>query len=254
MNTDAQSYDTFESNGFIAVQNLCPTDLTKSLLEVTKEKLEEQLAKLEGKDIGIGSAEGYTEICQRSEGRWDVPIDLKNFGIDHKKGPWWPYIAKFLGDDAIVSHQGIVSSAPHSPAQEWHIDSPHDSKEHQPVHAINVLIALEDIDWSMGPTEVAVGSHKFTNHLDNPRLVSDELVYQCDKTTPESLLGEKRKEDFNIWSSEFSTGTTLIFDDRVLHRGGENKSEKYRHVAYFSYSRNGYQQKSYFEASRSLDI
>ena len=43
---------------------------------------------------------------------------------------------------------------------------------------------------AMGPTELASGSHRLTNHLRNPALVSDELVYQHETTGPEQLVTE----------------------------------------------------------------
>jgi hypothetical protein len=253
MNENASSRQIFETNGFIAIKGLCGENLVNSFLKISTAKLNEQLEKLKGKEIGIGSAQGYKEICQRSKGRWDVPLNLEEAGVRGSDLPWWSYISEFLGEDAVCAHQGVVSSAPNTPAQEWHIDSPHSDKKHRPVHAINVLIALEKIDYSMGPTEIAVGSHRHTNHLDNQKLVVDELVYQCPKTSPESLLSVKRNERFETWRSELTPGSVIIFDDRILHRGGENKSDKFRHVAYFSYSRNGYQQESYFESDKTLD-
>ncbi len=246
-------YDSMISRGFAACKDLCPIALTKPLLEVTKSKLSESLEKLGDQEIGIGSAAGYKEICQRSKGRWDVPLDLDDFGIDYKKSPWWPLVTKVLGEDAEPCFQGIISSAPHTPAQEWHIDSPHLTEEHQSAHVINVLVALEDIDLSMGPTEMAVGSHIYTNHLENPAIVIDKLVYQCSETTPATLLSDKRKNEFETWTTEMTAGTCLLFDDRVLHRGQENSSNKYRHVAYFSYCKKGYDQNTYFESDKSLN-
>ena len=86
-----------------------------------------------------------------------------------------------LGGDASPSFCGVVFSRPGSPAQQWHIDSPHESDAHLPgeharllfhvssrwvaslshwrrcvlAHAVNVLLALEDVPLAAGPTEVA---------------------------------------------------------------------------------------------------
>jgi ectoine hydroxylase-related dioxygenase (phytanoyl-CoA dioxygenase family) len=49
-----------------------------------------------------------------------------------------------------------------------------------------------------------------------------------------------------------ATGSCLIFDDRLLHRGLSNQSNKPRHVAYFAYRKNGYTENTHFEASRSV--
>ena len=66
-----------------------------------------------------------------------------------------PLVREALGGDASPSFCGVVFSRPGSPAQQWHIDSPHESDEHLPAHAVNVLLALEDVPLAAGPTEVA---------------------------------------------------------------------------------------------------
>ena len=189
---------------------------------------------------------------QRSKGRWDVPIDLKEFNVDGNSLPWWPVVADVLGEDAEVIFQGVVSSEPSSPDQEWHIDSPHTDTEHGPANILNVLIALEDIPMEMGPTELAKGSHFHTNHFKNPKIVVDHLVYQHDGTNPSSLLSNENTKEAPTWTTPMSAGSVLIFDDRTLHRGRGNQSDKYRHVAYFSYKRNSYNGNTYFETERSL--
>ena len=40
--------------------------------------------------------------------------------------------------------------------------------------------------------------------------------------------------------------------DRVLHRGGANRSTRDRDVAYFSFHRDGFEPSTHFEATRSL--
>ena len=51
-----------------------------------------------------------------------------------------------------------------------------------------MLVALEDITLQMGPTECARGSHRLTNHLRNPNLVLEELIYQHANTSPLTLV------------------------------------------------------------------
>jgi len=105
--------------------------------------------------IGIGSAAGFDEVVQRSPGRWDIPISPSEFGVDDRALPWWPLIAAVLGDNAEHSFSGVVYSDPGTPAQCWHIDSPHVSSDHLPPHALNVMVALHDTPLTMGPTELA---------------------------------------------------------------------------------------------------
>jgi len=53
-------------------------------------------------------------------------------------------------------------------------------------------------------------------------------------------------------NAALAAGTCIIFDDRILHRGLANQSDKIRHVAYFSYRVKGYSANTHFEAQRSI--
>jgi hypothetical protein len=240
------------SDGFALLEQVCDSELVALLLDVSSNRAQALKEALGDKTIGIGSAAGYDEIVQRSPGRWDVPISPQEFGLNEKELPWWPLIAAALGDDAEHAFSGVVSSEPGSPAQQWHTDSPHETEEHLPVHVINVLVALHDLPMNMGPTECARGSHRLTNHLSNPSLVVDELVYQHETTSPQSLVKQTSHAAPEGSAGPMSAGSCLIFDDRILHRGLANLSDTTRHVAYFSYRRKGYSTYTHFEATRSV--
>lgn len=240
------------SDGFVLLHQLCDGELVAALRDVCLRRSRDIRVALGAKEIGIGSAAGYVEIVQRSPGRWDVPITPRQFGIDDRKMPWWPLVAAVLGEDAEPSFSGVVSSEPGSPAQHWHIDSPHEAPEHRAPHAMNVLLALHDTPLAMGPTECARGSHFLTNHLSNPLLVRDELIYQHAGTSPASLVrGTPHRVPESVADS-MAAGSCLAFDDRLLHRGLANRSETTRHVAYFSYRRKGYCVNTHFESQRSV--
>jgi ectoine hydroxylase-related dioxygenase (phytanoyl-CoA dioxygenase family) len=88
--------------------------------------------------------------------------------------------------------------------------------------------------------------------LSNPSLVLNELIYQHEGTTPEILVGDTDTEIPEACAQAMAAGSCLIFDDRLLHRGLSNQSNKPRHVAYFAYRKNGYTENTHFEASRSV--
>ena len=250
--TPAEQVQRLESDGFLLLPPVLDTETVATLLAVSRERLQAMRSALGTKDIGIGSAAGYDEIVQRSPGRWDVPITPQQFGVVDRDLPWWGLISAILGEDAEHLFSGVVSSDPGSPAQYWHTDSPHDSREHLPAHAINVLVALHDIPLTMGPTECARGSHFLSNHLSNPSLVLNELIYQHVGTTPETLVGDTETEIPVACAQAMVAGSCLIFDDRLLHRGLGNQSDNTRHVAYFSYRQKGYTANTHFEATRSV--
>ena len=241
-----------ETDGFVALPGLCDSAMIASILDVSRRVSQKIQAALGDREIGIGSAAGFIEIVQRSPGRWDVPITPAQFGIEDHETPWWPLVSAALGDDAEHSFSGVVSSEPQSPAQEWHIDSPHESPGHLPPHAINVLVALHDISMTMGPTEFAIGSHRLTNHHGNTALVPDELIYQHAQTSPAGLVQDTETPVPQCHASDVTAGTCLVFDDRLLHRGLANDSDATRHVAYFSYRKKGYVGDTHFESTRSV--
>ena len=239
-------------DGFALLVGMCETGLVTRLLEVSMERSRAVNQALGTKTIGIGSAAGFQEIVQRSPGRWDIPVSPTEFGVEHQSLPWWPLIADTLGTDAEHAFSGVVYSDPGSPAQFWHIDSPHMTADHQPPHALNVMVALHDITLAMGPTELASGSHRLTNHLRNPALVSNELVYQHETTRPELLVADTSGDVPERMSFPLTAGSCLVFDDRILHRGLGNGSTSRRNVAYFSYRRADYCENTHFESQRSI--
>ena len=245
-------YSKLASEGFVLLPGLCGAEFVQRILGTAQGRIDEVMSALGSREIGIGSAAGYLEIVQRSPGRWDLPISPRRFETNSKELPWWPLVAAVLGNDAEHSFSGVVFSEPGSPAQCWHIDSPHVHAEHHAAHALNVLVALHDIPMEMGPTEVAQGSHVMTNHLLNTSLVSDELVYQHVGTSPGLLVEGTQLSTPEARVEPLTAGSCLVFDDRILHRGLANRSDRARYVAYFSYRKSGYCENTHFESQRSV--
>ena len=244
--------DRLITDGYVYLHDIFSSGFLQKIMDVSHRRIREVWAALGEREIGIGSAAGYDEIVQRSPGRWDLPISPERFGTTSRQMPWWPLVAQILGDDAEHSFSGVVFSEPGSPEQFWHIDSPHQDARHLPAHALNVLVALHDIPMEMGPTEMARGSHVLTNHLANPSLVADELIYQHAGTSPGSLVEGTENEPPETSVRALTAGSCLVFDDRILHRGLANLSDQPRYVAYFSYRKKGYSENTHFEAQRSV--
>jgi hypothetical protein len=258
--------DQFATAGVVMARGMVPEPLLRSINEVMRARVAVVMAALGDRPIGIGSRNGYRELVQRSPGRFDVPLHervvMPIWGAEGSAAPevpWLRLVCAVLGPGARPSFCGVVFSRPGSPAQQWHIDSPHEAAEARPAHAVNVLLALADISLEAGPTEVARGTHQLTNHLRYPWLDRDDLLYQSATEITPALL--RRHEQPDVAASEpsaqaMAAGDCLIFDDRILHRGLANTSQQERWVAYFSYlrPRPGLETiaDTHFEASRSL--
>ena len=261
------SPEQFAAEGVALVRGLVPESLLGSINGVMRAQAARVMAALGNRPIGIGSRNGYHELVQRSPGRFDVPMHEQDLvpiwgaqGSMAADVPWLGLVRAVLGPEARPSFCGVVFSRPGSPAQQWHIDSPHEAAEPRAAHAVNVLVALADIPLAAGPTEVARGTHLLTNHLQRPWLDRDSLLYQSEteKVTPATLRqpGQAEAAATQPVAQAMAAGDCLIFDDRILHRGLANGSQQERWVAYFSYlrPRPGLEQiaDTHFEASRSL--
>jgi len=269
--TVRQHSERLITEGFTIVRQLVPAAQLLVIDRSMRAHAERVMTALGSRSIGIGSRDGYIEIVQRSPGRFDVPIFDERFfdpiwgaeGSAAASVPWMNLVHESLGPEARPSFSGVVFSKPGSPAQQWHIDSPHESAEHRPAHAINVLLALADIAIEAGPTQVASRTHHLTNHLRRPGLFEcDDLLYQTSREmTPDTLFELVRARDGAAPAAVETTspealqaGDCLVFDDRLLHRGLGNESTAERWVAYFSYMRprEGTIIETHFEATRSL--
>jgi Phytanoyl-CoA dioxygenase (PhyH) len=257
----------FAADGVALARGLVPATLLRTINEVMRARAKRVMDALGTRPIGIGSRNGFHELVQRSPGRFDVPMSESDLmpiwgaqGSTAPDVPWLEMVWSALGPDARPSFCGVVFSRPGSPAQQWHIDSPHEAVEARPAHAVNVMLALADIPLAAGPTEVARGTHLMTNHLASPWLDRDDLLYQTEtEITPATLRRAGEVRDAGTTESvvqAMSAGDCLFFDDRILHRGLANASEHERWVAYFSYLRPrcGMDKitDTHFEASKSL--
>ena len=258
----------FATQGFVHAEGLVPAALLGALrrLFVTRtQTVMHQLRRASGKSIGIGSRDGFFEVVQRSPDRFDVPLvspqvpmeatvlarrDRELLGGDLVWGEFVREVlwsAQELSSGPELCFAGAVVSLPNAPAQQWHIDSPHVAHRFLPPHCLNVVVALEDVPLAAGPTEVFPKSHVLTNHLAHPALSREDLLYQSGReVTPEVLrqvvVEEARKDKEAAPTMEtlvlpLAAGDVLIFDDRLLHRGGANRTGVERCIGYFSYRR-----------------
>ncbi|OLQ02112.1 putative cysteine desulfurase [Symbiodinium microadriaticum] len=213
------------------------------------------MLRAKGVDLPVGSRAGFHEVVLRSPGRYDVPCDFEVFPKELLEK--FECIANELLAETEISETqrrsrkvfaGTVRALPGSERQIWHADSPHVSSEHKGPHLLNVLVATRNLSKKMGPTELVPGSHVLTNHLHPKAQFSTELLYQRVGNCPDKI-GAKQLPV----AAEMDAGSVLIFDDRILHRGGENVSVENRDVVFFSYARLDFDPETHYEAFRSLN-
>eukprot|EP00928_Gymnodinium_smaydae_P095613 TRINITY_DN8258_c0_g1_i1.p1 TRINITY_DN8258_c0_g1~~TRINITY_DN8258_c0_g1_i1.p1 ORF type:complete len:740 (-),score=157.21 TRINITY_DN8258_c0_g1_i1:271-2490(-) len=258
---------SIEKHGFVILPGLLSGSSLDRLSPFVS-RTNEMVARLKekGVQLGVGSSAGFHEVCLRSPNRYDVPCDF-DLIPDDVRAKFEGICTRILadGDEAASSSSssssssdakaqptlrrafaGIVRSEPGSTAQLWHADSPHQTPEHGPANLLNVLVAMRDFTLEDGPTEFAPGSHRLTNHLKPGVAFGEEILYQAPTNSPERIGSTAAA------ASGIPAGSAVIFDDRILHRGGANKSQKTRDVAFFSYRRSSFMPSTHYEATRSL--
>ena len=120
-------------------------------------------------------------------------------------------VKSLLGPKTYLEKAGMLVAHPGADAQRWHMDTPHlfANKTHLPAHSISVFVPLCELTELNGPTEFQLTTHIKAN-LAKPQP-------QADARCP--------------------LGSLVLYDIRVMHRGGPNRSDADRPVVYLTFSR-----------------
>ena len=147
-------------------------------------------------------------------------------------------LKRVLGSDFHLVYADVLISFPGAADQQWHVDGPHraGAQEHYPPDILNVFVALDDIDVSMGPTEIRPRhTHKLTRNI--KKQVLGAILTK--KLRPKVCSGCK-------------CGDALVFDYRTLHRGVANLSSRPRPVLGLVFGRKEYEADKLNFPSRSV--
>jgi len=160
--------------------------------------------------------DGFDLLRERGRGRFDMELPIFDspefdFITNLETAAWMPIVNKIFNHQPVsLVHKGVFLSMPDSAVQIYHQDGPHLTTKYQKAcHAINVFIPLVDLHSKNGPTEFCVGTHYLDHENFCKELVEMPLV---------------------------STGTPVIFDYRLGHRGMGNSSKECRPVLYLTYT------------------
>ena len=166
------------------------------------------------------------------------------FGLPN---PW-----KLLELDT-VSH---VTSLPSAPAQHWHRDTTkalHSTPDAAlaPVHCVTLFVPLTKVEAVSGPTEMLLGSHLGCNR-------EEQRAIQV----PSEGGGSWRFENecpfvvaHKPWKATAEAGAAILFDSRLMHRGGPNKSPRPRPQIYVTFAQQWFVDRVNFHEpqSRAMD-
>ena len=173
---------------------------------------------------------GFTNFKLRHKGRYDLQIDaFKGEAFDYlrESAPWLPLVRAILGEGCVLGHSGVMLSLPGSETQPWHSDGPHlNHQEHDLPHCVNVFVPLVHITAQNGGTEMVPETH---------------------------LLGAYEDESCESRTVQAKSGTCILFDYRLRHRGlGNRTSDVPRPLMYLTYCQPHYRDDANFSSGRYM--
>lgn len=139
-----------------------------------------------------------------------------------------PVLRASVGPDSVLIECSALIVDPGSPNQALHADTLWMTRP----EVVAVFIALQDISLDMGPTQMLPKTHtdpaywqKAIEEGDPERCVSDPEYLQNTLGTPP------------LHECKISSGTAMVMDTRLLHRGSANRSSKRRTLFYLTFAR-----------------
>lgn len=198
--------ENIEIQGYTIVENV----LSKSECEVVSSKLD----KINQEQIDDYGKENLIDL--KEWGTIRALIEKDDFFEDmilHKI--IFPLICRFVGDTSILHvHNGIItdSTAKHAPGVSFHRDFEKSFYSDKPL-SMNAFWIIDDFTEENGGNWVVPFTHKLKN-WPSAEYLNRNAVQNLGKA-----------------------GSVLVFDSRLIHRGGNNKSGKPRRAINHQYTR-----------------
>lgn len=154
-------------------------------------------------------------LIQVGDSRYDIALRMTGaFGRQEvfANGVVLGLLRPLLGNHMLLNSLTAVVSHPNAQRQRIHRDYPHlfDYARNMPVHAVNVVVPLVDVDLTTGPTGIWLGSHLWDGS-DPP----EESMTVC----------------------ALQRGDCMMMDYRLLHAGLPNRTARPRPMLYLVYAR-----------------
>ena len=225
-----KSVQTFQEYGVVIFSEAIPDEITDEITTQSKNTIQKYIKILEKDSKGKHSKiQKHTNIASRKGGRYEIKPDLEEPVINKQlisPGNLIPFLKIILNTKRVeIDTLSIITSLPKSKIQHWHRDIEplyKNVKEYIPPVGIVMVVAMEDVPLHKGPTHFLLSSHKTHTskaHIKYENWSSTKLSTECN----EVIIPELKKGDI------------LIFDLRLIHRGGKNTSKEFRNIMYISY-------------------
>eukprot|EP00054_Salpingoeca_dolichothecata_P016516 m.96914 g.96914 ORF g.96914 m.96914 type:complete len:490 (-) comp22008_c0_seq3:18-1487(-) len=210
--------------GVVSLEKIFPASLILDVHKQQEKDFQEFYANAD--KLNDQNVRESTEAAERAIMRYEVKFPIREPYVrpDFTANRFLLSFVKLLLTNKIeIDTFSHVTSLPGAPDQEWHNDV--DSlfsrvvvteEKALPPQALVVVVPLVDMTQKVGPTEFMCGSHL--------NLGID--FWKNKDGAPETPLHRIEAE----------TGSVVVFDVRIRHRGTANKSDQRRPIVYMSYS------------------
>lgn len=172
-----------------------------------------------------------TSSEQRSPGRYELVNPLKTPFSDKEfvsNTLFMPMMQNILGTKRLeIDTHSSVTSLGNTPQQHWHRDAGFlfdyaNLQKQVPPHGMVLFVPLVKVTEEMGPTEFLSGSHiQCPNSEKEQRQLGNWILNEC-------------RHSGKTLTTPAPTGSAVIFDLRILHRGTANTTPKRRPLMYLT--------------------
>ena len=150
-----------------------------------------------------------------------------------------------------------VTSLPGAPRQHWHRDTSAQLLQGEeaalsrlPAHCFTLFVPLKDVAREQGPTELLLGSHLGCASAERTSL----RIPDAERGGSWNIEGECAHTIGRPWEATAEAGAAILFDSRLMHRGGANRSPRRRPQIYMTYARGWFTDRVNFLESQTREL
>ena len=254
----------FEFTGLCHFADALPPHLLQACLAAAEAHTSTTRKSVEALGIAPDGPRGFRfhEACQRGPGRVDMrlgaspPVPFDDARLVGAEAKWAPLVREILGADCRLLHVGLVVTEPGvSTEQALHCDGPHVAaewrrhepevaararQEQHPCHCLTVFLPLVDLTVANGATTFFPGTH-------HSAIAASALSREAED--PGSSGGAGRPARLLL-----PAGDAILFDYRLFHAGGANRSHARRPLLCLVYARPWFEDTFNFGTIRLSDV
>ena len=247
-----------KKNGILIIKNTNFNEIIDNINNAFK-KYDDKIYKLiDNKEIKVDLSiqDIETGLCieGRSKNRIEVKCPLEEPFINSSiiNNPIIIQILNNVMEEKMleIDTLSLVRSKNNIEPQEWHADITPTNQIFQqinkiamPPDGIVMIIALNDITLDLGPTEFLPGSHFWNTSRNNyVNLDNKDIIGYLPTTVKKHCCPLLYKGDI------------ILFDIRLYHRGGVNKTDTNRDIMYISYLKKWYSDRVNFQEKNSKNF